>query len=143
MRALLGLSALIPLALFATPAAAQEAPAAGGIIETVNNPITEGVVTQIKSRIEATRTNPRANLKKVIFNFNPEGRDAATESFGASYDLAAYIRLLRNNGVQTIAFVNGKTTRHTVLPVIACEQLVMSTGAQLGAVRSTKDAPLR
>jgi membrane-bound ClpP family serine protease len=139
MRALLGLSALVPVALFAslftTPAAAQE-PQAGGVIETVNNPITEGVVSQIRSRVEAARTNPRNNVKKVIFNFNPEGRDAATDSFGASYELAKYIRLLRNNGVQTIAFVNGKTTRHTVLPVIACDQIVMSSGAQIGAVSS-------
>jgi membrane-bound ClpP family serine protease len=142
MRASLGLLIVVLAAFaFAPPASADE-PQAGGIIETVNNPITAGVISQIKSRVEAARTNPRNNVKKVLFNFNPEGRDAATEDFGPSYDLAKYIRSLRNNGIQTIAFVNGKTTRHTVLPVIACDQVAMSSTAKLGAVRSNKDATL-
>jgi membrane-bound serine protease (ClpP class) len=125
--------------LAAPPAPAQDAPKAGGLVETVNNPITEGVVSQIKSQVEAARTAPGSKVKTVIFNFNPEGRDAATEAYGTSYELAKYIRDLRNNGIRTVAFVQGKTTRHTVLPVIACEEIVMSSDAKLGEV-ATKDA---
>lgn len=131
---------LLPVALLAllvAPAApAQEAPAADGIFVTVNNPITEGGISQIRSQVEAARNQPRKNIKKVVFNFNPEGREAATEAYGTSYDLAEYIRSLKNNNLLTIAFVNGKTTRHTVLPVIACDELVMSSEAKLGEVSS-------
>ena len=127
--------------VFAPAAPAQDAPAADGIIVTVNNPITEGGISQIKSQIDAARNEPRKNIKKVVFNFNPEGKDAATEAYGTSYELAKYIQTLRNNNLLTIAFVNGKTTRHTVLPVIACDELVMSSEAKLGEVWS-KDRPL-
>lgn len=136
---------LLPAALlalvFAPAAPAQEAPAADGIFVTVNNPITEGVISQIKSQVDAARNAPKKNIKKVVFNFNPEGREAATEHYGTSYDLAKYIRWLRNNGMLTIAFVNGKTTRHSVLPVIACDEVVMSSEAKLGEVWS-KERPL-
>src|SRR5262245_27016273 len=114
---------LLPAALlalmFAPTAPAQEPPAADGIFVTVNSPITEGGIRQIKSQVDAVRNAPRRNIKKVVFTFNPEGKEAATEDYGVSYDLAKYIRSLRDNGMLTIAFVNGKTTRHSVLPVIA------------------------
>ena len=136
---------LLPAALlalvFAPTAPAQEPPAVDGIFVTVNNPITEGGISQIKSRVDAVRNAPKRNIKKVVFNFNPEGKEAATEHYGVSYDLAKYIRMLRDNGMLTIAFVNGKTTRHSVLPVIACEELVMSSEAKLGEVWS-KERPL-
>lgn len=132
-------AALLALA-FTSPAMGQE-PAADGVFVTVNNPITEGAISQIRSQVEAARNAPRKNLKKVVFNFNPDGKDAATEAFGTSYDLAKYIRTLRDNGVQTIAFVRGKTTRHTVLPVLACDELVMSSDGRLGEV-SARDRPL-
>src|SRR5512139_3280666 len=72
---------LLPAALlalvFAPTVPAQEAPAADGIFVTVNNPITEGGISQIKSQVDAARNAPRRNVKKIVFNFNPEGREAA------------------------------------------------------------------
>src|SRR5262245_63220748 len=128
--------------LVPSPARAQEAPQADGVFVTVPNPITEGAInSQIKPAIDHARNDPRRNVKKVIFDFNPDGKDSATGSFGPSYELAKYIRILRDNGIMTIAFVHGKTTRHTVLPVIACEELVMSSGAQIGEVWS-KEVPV-
>lgn len=135
---------LLPAALLALtfgPVASAQEPQADGVFVTVNNPITEGGISQIKSQVDAARNAPRKNIKKVVFNFNPDGKDAATEAFGTSYELAKYIRTLRDNGVMTIAFVRGKTTRHTVLPVLACDELVMSSDARLGEV-SSKDRPL-
>jgi membrane-bound ClpP family serine protease len=127
--------------LVTQPANAQDAVPADGIFVTVQNPITEGSINQIKSLVDNARNNPRRNIKKVVFDFNPEGKDAATENYGPCSDLAEYIRNLAANGLTPIAFVHGKTTRHTVLPVIACEHLVMSSSAQIGEVWS-KDRPV-
>jgi membrane-bound serine protease (ClpP class) len=135
---------LIPVALLAflfAPAASAQEPAADGVFVTVNNPITEGVIGQIKSQVDSARNNSKRNIKKIVFNFNPDGKDAATEAYGNCYELANYIRSLRDNGLMTIAFVHGKTTRHTVLPVIACDELAMSSSAMIGEVWS-KDRPV-
>ena len=144
MRLLSGLPRLVLVALLAflfAPAAPAQEPPADGIFVTVNNPITEGVISQIKGQVDAARNAPKRNVKKVVFNFNPDGKDAATEAYGTCYELAKYIRSLRDNGLMTIAFVHGKTTRHTVLPVIACDELVMSSDAKIGEVWS-KDRPV-
>src|SRR5947209_6070370 len=145
MRVVSGLVRLLPAALLGLalgPAArAQDAPQADGIFVTVQNPITEGVVAQVKSTVDSARNNRSRNVKKVVFNFNPDGKDAATESYGTAYDLAKYVRILRDNGVMTIAYVHGKVSRHTVLPVIACDELAMSGDAKIGEVWSA-DAPV-
>jgi membrane-bound serine protease (ClpP class) len=144
MRIVSGLVRIVPATLFAllftSPVPAQDNQPADGTFVTVNNPITEGVISQVKSAVEAAKNDHR-NVKKVVFNFNPDGKDAATESFGTAYDLAKYIRSVRDNGLMTIAWVHGKTTRHTVLPVIACDELVMSSDAKLGEVWSA-DRPV-
>jgi membrane-bound serine protease (ClpP class) len=130
------------LALFlALPASAQEKRQADGVFVTVQNPINEGQITRIKAEVDGARNQPNRDIKKVVFDFNPEGKEAATEAFGPCYELAKYIRSLTANGIMPIAFVHGKTTRHTVLPVIACEQLVMSSSGQIGEVWS-KDRPV-
>ena len=135
------LSAALLTFLVAPATPAQDAPADKGVVVTVNNPIIEGVVSQVRNTVEAARTGPGPKVRTVVFNFNPEGRDAATEAYGTAYELAKYIRTLRNHGVRSIAFVNGKTSRHTVLPVIACDEIVMSSDARIGEV-STLDAPV-
>ncbi|WP_029631920.1 NfeD family protein [Zavarzinella formosa] len=137
-----------PLALFlagcvACPDAvrAQEANANDGLFVTVPNPITEGAISQIKTAVEKAKASPGRNIKRVIFDFNPEGKEAATESYGPPYELAVYIRSLVSNGITPTAFVHAKTTRHTVLPVIACEERVISSGATIGDVPS-KERPV-
>jgi len=133
--------AAVLLCLPAAPVAAQDARPADGTYVTVDNPINDGRIAQIKSQVESVRNDLRRNIKKVVFDFNPEGKDAATESFGACHELAKYIRGLRDNGLLTVAFVNGKVTRHTVLPVIACDDLIMSAAGQIGAI-SADGAPV-
>jgi membrane-bound ClpP family serine protease len=125
------------LALAADRPARAQAPAEDGVFVTVPNPITEGAINaQIKPIVEGARNDRTRNIRKVVFDFNPDGKDASTESFGPCYELAVFIRSLRDNGITPIAFVHGKVTRHTVLPVIACEDLVMSDGSQIGEVAS-------
>ena len=95
-----------------------------GIFVTVTNPITSTVVNQIKEAI--TRAEKRQELRKIIFDFNPDGREAATPEFGVCLDLAKFIREKRGEGkLLTVAFVRNKTTRNTVLPVLACDEIIM------------------
>lgn len=130
------LIALVALIGSATSVEAQQAN--DGLFVTVPNPITEGAVSQIKSAIEKARVT--RNIKRVIFDFNPGGKEAATESYGQPYDLAQYIEILSKNGITPTAFVHAKTTRHTVLPVIACQERFISSGASIGEV-SSKERP--
>lgn len=142
LPSLTGVASAALLALITSPALAQDAAQADGVFVTVPNPITDGAIkSQIRPVVDAAKTDPRRNVRKVVFDFNPDGKEAATAEFGPCYELAKYIRTLRDNGFQTIAFVHGKTTRHTVLPVIACEELAMSSSAQLGEVWS-KEVPV-
>src|SRR5262245_849214 len=122
--------------LLAGPAPAQEGKPADGMIVQVQNPIAGGAVTQLKSAVDAARNSPRQNIRNVVFDFNPDGKDAATESYGDCYELARYIRNLSANGITTIGWIHGKVTRHTVLPALACEDLVMASGSQIGEVAS-------
>jgi membrane-bound ClpP family serine protease len=104
-----------------------------GIFVTVTNPITSTVVNQIKEAI--TRAEKRQELRKVIFDFNPDGREAATPEFGVCLDLATFIREKRGEGkLLTVAFVRNKVTRHTVLPVLACDELIMGPDGAIGQV---------
>src|SRR5258708_29263344 len=59
--------------------------------------------------------------------------------FGACSALAKFI--LRLQEATSIAFVHGEVTGHTVLPVLACRDIVMSSDAKLGnPLRDQKDA---
>src|SRR4029079_15969096 len=67
---------------------------------------------------------------KIVFDFNPDDKDAHSSSFAASYELATYIGTI--NDVPTIAFVHAKVTGQLVLPVLMCQEVVMSRSATIG-----------
>ncbi len=122
---------------------ADEAPSEG-IFITVPNPITSEAVNRVKETTEryvqrvkaAPGAGPRPEVK-VIYDFNPDNKPAGTRDFGPCRDLAKFIR--KQHDVRTVAFVHAETTRHTVLPVLACDELVMSSEARLGDVRRDED----
>jgi membrane-bound serine protease (ClpP class) len=63
----------------------------------------------------------------LICNFNPDNRDNASDDPGACQTLARYLRDLRKEkGIHVLAYVRGKVTRHAVLPVLACSEILMS-----------------
>src|SRR5687767_13164940 len=144
-RHLSGLIRVTPfalLALFVSSPARGQAPQEDGVFVTVPNPITAPAInSQIKPAVEAAKTDRSRNVKKIVFDFNPSDKDAATEDYGPCSDLADYIKSLAQNGFTPIAFVHGKATRHTVLPILACEDIVMSSEAKIGEVWH-KDRPV-
>jgi membrane-bound ClpP family serine protease len=135
-RARVALAALALLALLAPAARADDVE---GRFITVGNPITSEVTSRVK---EATARavqqfksggNPGGRrVLKIVYDFNPDGRPAGTRDFGPCHDLASF--LLEQQEVHTVAFVHGETTRHTVLPVLACRDVVLSSSARLGDV---------
>ena len=127
--------ALVALFAMGTSAPAQEKPAADGAFVTVASPIDEKEFERIRADINRLRADPVRPVTTVVFDFNPEGKDASSPNFGGPYGLAKFIRDLANNGVKTVAFVHAKLTGHSVLPAIACADLVMSEdGGRLGPV---------
>src|SRR4051794_19813652 len=124
--------------LFVPAVRAQDTGTVDGIFITVQNPITAAENSRIQSTIDSERRGSGRNIKIIVFDFNPDGKDSATDKYGEAYELAKYIRQLATNGITSVAFVHAKTTRHTVLPVLACENLVMSSGGQIGQVGSNE-----
>ncbi len=139
----LTLPVLILASLFipATPALGQNAE--DGLFVTVRNPISSDVVQQVRNQVDQRLNKEGRPLRVVVFDFNPDDKDVTNANFGTCYELADYIDQLRAR-TTTVAFVHGKATGHTVLPILACKELVMSKSGAFGSVltdsvRTVKD----
>jgi membrane-bound ClpP family serine protease len=96
-----------------------------GLFLTVRDPLTSEEYHRLRNLTEGARTRPDRPIRKFVYDFNPGGRASVTRDFGPCADLAAY--LLRLSGkASTIAFVHNDVSGHTVLPVLACNELVMA-----------------
>jgi membrane-bound ClpP family serine protease len=111
---------------------------------TVRNPITSEEVHRVKKYCDwaighGASAEPDRGPLKLVFDFNG-GPVASSPDFGPCNDLAEYILGLHD--LTTIAFVHGEVSRHTLLPVLACKELVMSSQARLGPALLEGEAPL-
>lgn len=119
--------------------AAQAQPREEGVYFTVPVPITREVVNRIKSATQRALEANNPPIRKIVYDFNPGGRPSTTADYGDCRDLADFI--LKRRSVKTIAFVHGDVTGHAVLPVLACQEIVMSNDARLGdAVQGTRES---
>jgi membrane-bound serine protease (ClpP class) len=118
------------LCAFAAPVRAQDG--ADALFLTVANPISSEAVARVRNQIAARTNDPARRVTTVVFDFNPDGKPASTTDFGAAYDLAKVIG--DHKGLTTVAFVRAPVTGHTVLPVLACKEVVMAKGGTLGPV---------
>lgn len=112
------------------PARAQDG--ADALFLTVANPITDDAVARVRNQIEARVNDAARRVTTVVLDFNPDGKPASTATFGSAYDLATVIGGYK--GLTTVAFVRAPVTGHTVLPVLACKEVVMAKGGTLGPV---------
>ncbi|HEV3145244.1 MAG TPA: NfeD family protein [Gemmataceae bacterium] len=132
-------SVLIVGALLLTPGCrlpAQEPVAEDGLFITVTTPITSDVVNRVKETTERARTRKDRVIRKIVYDFNPNDQEAATPDFGPCFDLAVYLQGLHE--LTTVAYVHKKVYRHTVLPVLACKELVMGSDGRIGDVSDPK-----
>jgi membrane-bound serine protease (ClpP class) len=127
---------LLALALAPTAVRSGEPPAEGAFV-AVPNRLTSDAFHKVKDTtdryVERARRAGGQRELRVVFDFNPGNKPAATPDFGPCADLAKYIVRLQN--VHTVAFVHADTTQHTVLPVLACREIILSPEARLGDVR--------
>jgi membrane-bound serine protease (ClpP class) len=132
----------LTIALLAAPGAARaQAPAREeGVFIALQPPITRDVVNRVKAATERALEAKDPAIRKIIFDFNPGGRASTSVDYGDCRDLADY--LLKRRTVKTIAFVHGEVTGHAVLPVLACQEIVMSRDAKIGdALRGSNEPP--
>src|SRR5262249_11042791 len=127
-------SSLVLLALTAVVGrAAAEEPTVEGVFIEVKSPIDSKVygdvmdtTTRVVERFRAERQNPPGGERelKIVYDFNPNNRPAetSTNSLGPCFDLAQF--LLGQADIQTIAFVHDEVSGHSVLPVLACKEVV-------------------
>jgi membrane-bound serine protease (ClpP class) len=113
-------------------------------------PIPTTITTEATSRLRSALYGPLRRYEDernrdpkgtgnfyLLCDFNAGGRDNASDDPGACQTLARYLRdLQKKQGIQVVAFVHGKVTRHAVLPVLACSEILMSQAppAYLGKV---------
>jgi membrane-bound ClpP family serine protease len=127
------------LAALALPSEAVKAQAPAredGLFITIRNPITSDVVENVKAKTRRALERTDRHVRTFIFDFNPgqesDAHPSGTKEYGPCHDLAAYLLTLQE--VKTVAFVHNDVTAHTVLPVLACTDIVMSAEAKLGNV---------
>src|SRR5262249_31383384 len=121
------------------PAAADAGPADDGVFINVYSPITTEVVNRVKARTALALARKDRSIRTLIYDFNPDG-SSCTRSFGECSELANYLRQLQD--VKTVAFVHHSVTGHTVLPVLACSDIIMSRDAELGDALKGQTEPL-
>jgi membrane-bound ClpP family serine protease len=111
-----------------------------GLYITVSNPIGETVVSQIKQRVQDAAGRQKRTLKVVVFDFNPRGKPSGTSNVFPCMELQHFIsdlgagRIAGCKDVLTVAYVREEVTDHTVLPVLACREIVMSSKGKLGNI---------
>lgn len=104
-----------------------------GMFITVGNPISENVLKGVKNRVKYAIERQNRSIRTIVFDFNPNGNPSSTSEPGLCTSLATYIRGLGTGvidktypNIKTIAFVHNEVSRHTVLPVLACSDIIMS-----------------
>jgi membrane-bound ClpP family serine protease len=119
-----------------------------GLFITVPNPITESAVLQIEERVKDAVERQGRTLGVVVFDFNPNAKPAGTSNVFPCMQLKDYIGRLglgqvpKCPKVLTVAYVQEEVTDHTVLPVLACREIVMSSKGKLGNVLRSQEKPL-
>ncbi|HUG69492.1 MAG TPA: hypothetical protein VMM76_17200, partial [Pirellulaceae bacterium] len=102
----------------------------------VSLPITGNADTNLKRMIDqniestATQGGSRPILILEFRSSGSEGSDAS--EFERSLSVARYLASDRLSGVRTVAYLPRSVRGHAVLPVLACEEIVIAADAELG-----------
>ncbi|QDS87164.1 hypothetical protein EC9_13410 [Rosistilla ulvae] len=107
-----------------------------GVLVQVALPIDDATQRQVESTINTIRSTATAEAgrQKLVLQFGKQG-DQATggeTAFERGLQLARFLTSENATDVKTIAYVAGSVQGHAVLPVLACDQIVVAPGASLG-----------
>ncbi|HEX5103670.1 MAG TPA: hypothetical protein VFV87_07670, partial [Pirellulaceae bacterium] len=125
-----------PLAKGDLPAAGDQERGARIVRFDVPLPIDGLVDSHIQSRVEqALRKLPEGGPRPTfVFEFRPKNNTAGEgNDFERALSLARYLCGDRLAGVRTVAWLPRSVKGHAVLPVLACEQIIVQKEAELGA----------
>jgi len=101
----------------------------------VPSSITGMVDTIIKRKIEQLLSQQETLEPRpiLILEFSGDGNPASPDSeFERCLSLARFLASDRLGGTRTVAFVAGDLTGHALLPVLACEELIVNPDAEIG-----------
>ena len=107
-------------------------------------PITGNIDTQVRRtirRVKEAYPQDAETRPILVLEFWPPAADAdgASSEFERSLALARYLSGKELDGVRTVAYLPRPISGHAVLPVIACEQIIMHPDATLGAAGKIED----
>jgi membrane-bound serine protease (ClpP class) len=127
---------------------ARDDAARDGLYITIPNPIDDAAVRLLETTVDNAIARDKRKIDTIIFDFNPDGQASGTSDVFMCMKLKDYLLNLRSGRnknypqLRLVAYVNNEVTRHTVLPVLACHELVMSQQGKLGQVLREGDEPL-
>lgn len=125
----------------AAPALAQNST---GLYIPVPSPVTSEVVASIKKQVNShlEAQNARGRPAAIVFDFTPDGKAASTSEIGSCRNLAYFLQQIQST-TTTVAYLHGKVSGYTVLPVLTCKELVMSKEASLGEITGETVEPIQ
>src|SRR5215510_5975115 len=88
----LGFLLLLP---FVGASRAQEKPPEDGLFLTVANPLTGEELERIKAKTNRNLQRTDRRIRKLVLDFNPDGRPGGTATFGECYELAKFLLRLQ------------------------------------------------
>ncbi len=99
-------------------------------------PIIGNIDERVKREVEQLMSvdNPSPKRPILVLEFWPpeDISQSATSQFERSLALANYLASERLSKIRTIAYVPRTVVGHAVLPVMACEEIIMAPDAKLG-----------
>ena len=127
--------------------APSDAPPPVGQVIKVTLPIKNSVTDQVISRARraADRLSAAGGTKILIFEFTTGDRNFGRGSnFHKALELADFIAgpELARHGIKTYAFLPGTVKGHAVLPIIACQGIVMHPDAEFGEAGIDEQGPV-
>lgn len=102
---------------------------------TIPLPIVGSVDTSVKRQIDniISKLDRSPSRPVLVFEFQGKiGQTGEGSEFERCLSLARYLASERLNGMRTLAFVPATLKGHAVLPVLACEEIVIAEDAEFG-----------
>lgn len=143
---LVGVLILLVLGQSYLRAADAPAPTRPGIIIPVALPITSNVNRQVEKMIDQSIESLKTDGERpaLVLEFRPPvGQSGEGSELESAYALARHLIDPKLSKVRTIAYLPTSIRGHALLPVLACEQIIMDPQATIGEIVDSKTVPDR
>jgi membrane-bound serine protease (ClpP class) len=111
---------------------------APGQFFTITEPITNETIETIRAAtrqlVDRAAGEAKGKSPILVFQFLPGDSAPGNSRIGSSYDLADLISRELGGAKLTVAYVPQSLKGYAVIPVLACTEIVMGSGASLGPI---------